>query len=218
MKVISLRHDAVFVNAGSYAIRPKSSSSTLIPRSSIALIVPSVISSSYCSPVRLSVTEREPFLSAVATAPSPSRACVCSSAIAALLDQCSPRLLRTRFAGSTELPSSGRLRKGGLAPVRGDRAALRDAHARRRSRQRIGVRTAARRARPARRTRVEWLAVVRNARRLGIHGVGRLRGPPDQVEQRDDGDLQDHHHPYVEIPSHEWVDGTRKTGVGTSLF
>src|SRR3954469_3717285 len=49
---------------------PKSSSLTLIWRRSIALIVSSVISSSYCSPVRLSVTESV-FLSSPPTAPLP---------------------------------------------------------------------------------------------------------------------------------------------------
>jgi hypothetical protein len=46
MNVIADRHEAVFVNAGSYAIRPKSSSETLISRRSMARIVPSVISTS----------------------------------------------------------------------------------------------------------------------------------------------------------------------------
>src|SRR5215213_9971400 len=55
MKVIALRHDAVFMNAGSYVIIPKSSSSVLICRRSSALIVPSLMGSSYVFPVRLSV-------------------------------------------------------------------------------------------------------------------------------------------------------------------
>src|SRR3954451_23865789 len=56
MYVIDDRVDAVFVNAGSYVMRPKSSSSTLIWRRSMARTVPSVISMSYVLPVRLSVT------------------------------------------------------------------------------------------------------------------------------------------------------------------
>src|SRR3954469_3207502 len=56
MYVTAERHDAVFVYAGSYVIRPKSSSSTLIWRKSMARTVPSVISISYVWPVRLSVT------------------------------------------------------------------------------------------------------------------------------------------------------------------
>ena len=49
----------VFVNAGSYAIMPKSSSRTLICRRSIALMVSFSTGSSYVRPVRLSVTVRE---------------------------------------------------------------------------------------------------------------------------------------------------------------
>src|SRR6188472_2045644 len=52
---MALRHEAVLVNAGSYVINPKSSSDTLILRRSMALMVPSVIGTSYCLPVRLSV-------------------------------------------------------------------------------------------------------------------------------------------------------------------
>src|SRR5260370_42689033 len=58
MNVIELRHEAVFMNAGSYVIRPKSSSWTLIFRRSIARIVSSVIGTSYVFPVRLSVMVR----------------------------------------------------------------------------------------------------------------------------------------------------------------
>jgi len=46
MYVISLLQDAVFLNAGSYDMRPKSVSCTLIWRRSMALIVPSVTGSS----------------------------------------------------------------------------------------------------------------------------------------------------------------------------
>src|SRR5687767_9933487 len=62
INVIALLHDAVFMNAGSYASKPKSSSASLILRRSPALIaepyfsyVPCMIGSSYCRPVRLSV-------------------------------------------------------------------------------------------------------------------------------------------------------------------
>src|SRR3954464_5121990 len=66
-------------------MRPKSSSSTLIWRKSIALTVPSVISSSYVSPVRLSFTDS---VSCAVATPPPFSLCVCSSAIAL-----SPRVL-----------------------------------------------------------------------------------------------------------------------------
>src|SRR3954471_3116365 len=66
-------------------MRPKSPSSPLIWRKSIALTVPSVISSSYVSPVRLSVTDS---VSCAVATPPPFPLCVCSSAIAL-----SPRLL-----------------------------------------------------------------------------------------------------------------------------
>src|SRR5437588_8795358 len=51
---MALRQFAVFMNAGSYVIRPKSSGPALIWRRSIARIVPSWIGSSYFFPVRLS--------------------------------------------------------------------------------------------------------------------------------------------------------------------
>src|SRR5947207_6767411 len=54
MKVIALRQFAVFMNAGSYVIRPKSSGVALICRRSMARIVPSWTGSSYFFPVRLS--------------------------------------------------------------------------------------------------------------------------------------------------------------------
>ena len=54
MNVIELRQLAVFMNAGSYVIRPKSSGPLLIWRRSMARIVPSWIGSSYFFPVRLS--------------------------------------------------------------------------------------------------------------------------------------------------------------------
>src|SRR6266851_3442574 len=55
MKVMALRQLAVFMKAGSYVIRPKSSGATLICRRSMARIVPSCTGSSYVFPVRLSV-------------------------------------------------------------------------------------------------------------------------------------------------------------------
>src|SRR5262245_3760470 len=55
MKVIRLRHAAVFMNAGSYVIIPNSSDATLIWRRSVALIMPSWTGTSYFLPVRLSV-------------------------------------------------------------------------------------------------------------------------------------------------------------------
>src|SRR3984957_13138272 len=58
MNVIADRHDAVAMKAGSYVINPKSSSSVLILRNSVARMVPSSIGISYCLPVRLSVTVR----------------------------------------------------------------------------------------------------------------------------------------------------------------
>src|SRR5438046_1610927 len=56
MNVIALRQLAVFMNAGSYVMRPKSSEPVRICRRSIARTAPSVIGSSYVFPVRLSVT------------------------------------------------------------------------------------------------------------------------------------------------------------------
>ena len=46
MYVIDERHEAVFMYAGSYVIRPKSSSPTLMSRSASARIVPSSIGTS----------------------------------------------------------------------------------------------------------------------------------------------------------------------------
>src|SRR3954469_2077143 len=51
---MELRQFAVFMNAGSYVIRPKSSSDALICLRSIALMVPSWMGRSYFLPVRLS--------------------------------------------------------------------------------------------------------------------------------------------------------------------
>src|SRR5579862_392258 len=54
MNVIRLLHDAVLVKAGSYPIRPKSSSDTLICRRSAGRMAPFSIGISYCLAVRLS--------------------------------------------------------------------------------------------------------------------------------------------------------------------
>ena len=55
MNVMADLHDAVFMNAGSYVMSPKSSSPVLIFLRSSARIVPFSIGSSYVFPVRLSV-------------------------------------------------------------------------------------------------------------------------------------------------------------------
>ena len=55
---MALRQLAVFMNAGSYVIRPKSSGPVLICRRSMARMVPSWMGSSYFFPVRLSTIER----------------------------------------------------------------------------------------------------------------------------------------------------------------
>ena len=62
MNVIVLLHDAVFMNAGSYVMRPKSVGCSLIWRRSIARIVPSLIGRSYDLPVRLSVIVTDSFI------------------------------------------------------------------------------------------------------------------------------------------------------------
>src|SRR3954471_22839958 len=59
-------------------MRPKSSSFTFIWRKSIAFTVPSEISISYCSPVRLSVTDS---VSCAVATPPPFSLCVSSSAM-----------------------------------------------------------------------------------------------------------------------------------------
>src|SRR6476659_7721094 len=58
MNVTALRHEAVFVNPGSYVASPGDCSDTLIWPRSPALIVSSVIGISYSWPVRLSRTVR----------------------------------------------------------------------------------------------------------------------------------------------------------------
>src|SRR3954466_6428598 len=68
------RQEAVFMNAGSYVMTPKSLSLTLMSRSAVARTVPSSIGTSYDLPVRLSVIVSES--EAVATPPPFS---LCSS-------------------------------------------------------------------------------------------------------------------------------------------
>src|SRR5438132_13228740 len=103
MYVIALRQDAVLRKAGSYVITPKSSSDTLISRKAIARTVPSSIGTSYCLPVRLSVTERVSRL--VATSPSPVWALVLVSALIRLLFA-RPRV--SLYPDYPELPHLGR--------------------------------------------------------------------------------------------------------------
>src|SRR5205085_2690336 len=64
---MALRHAAVFMKAGSYVIRPKSSAPLLIWRRSIARIVPSLIGRSYVLPVRLSVIVRVSLAKSIAS-------------------------------------------------------------------------------------------------------------------------------------------------------
>jgi len=70
---VRLLQDAVFPNPGSYVIKPKSSSSTLICRRSMALIVSCSTGTSYDFPVRLSVMVRVSLLTA---ASGPSDECI----------------------------------------------------------------------------------------------------------------------------------------------
>src|SRR5262249_49762441 len=74
------RHDAVFMNAGSYDMTPKSSSLTLMFLKAVARTVPSSIGTSYDLPVRLSVIVSESETVAV-----PPPVSVCSSVPIALL-------------------------------------------------------------------------------------------------------------------------------------
>ncbi len=76
MKVMELRQFAVFMKAGSYVIRPKSSSDALICRRSMALMVPSWMGSSYFLPVRLSTIVS---VSAIEVSSRPSRSAVAPS-------------------------------------------------------------------------------------------------------------------------------------------
>src|SRR3954468_22685229 len=154
MYVIAERVEAVFVNAGSYVIRPKSSSSTLIWRKSIARTVPSVISISYVLPVRLSVTDSVSW--AVATPPAwPSPAWVSSLMHLSLRSAHGPpagqRLratsrgadrARTRvgaWAGGARAARPGRLAPAGRLARRRARRAARDRRADRGGRARGAV-------------------------------------------------------------------------------
>src|SRR5687768_3165278 len=79
--VMALRHAAVLRNAGSYVLSPVSAAPALICLRSVARIAPSLIGTSYCLPVRLSVIvsvsifarEDPPPRSAVSPAPLDSR-------------------------------------------------------------------------------------------------------------------------------------------------
>src|SRR6476661_5853011 len=88
-------------------MRPKSSSPVFICRKSIAFTVPSLISISYVSPVRLSVTDS---VSCAVATPPPFSLCVSSSAIAL-----SPRLLPVFGKGYGSAPpaaeQAGELRR-----------------------------------------------------------------------------------------------------------
>src|SRR3954447_22180474 len=86
-------------------MRPKSSSSTFICRKSIAFTVPSEISISYDSPVRLSVTDSVSW--AVAT-PPPFSLSLCSSAIASPLLQPVVRKGYGSAAPAAEQPGKAR--------------------------------------------------------------------------------------------------------------
>src|SRR5687767_2636419 len=55
MNVMALRQAAVFRKAGSYVLSPASSEPALICLRSVARIAPSLMGTSYCLPVRLSV-------------------------------------------------------------------------------------------------------------------------------------------------------------------
>src|SRR6266542_5869391 len=93
MKVMALRHDAVFMKAGAYVIKPKSSPSTLICRRSSALIVPSLIGISYVFPVRLSVMESVSAMAAKCSAGSGLRYTEATLALGELAAAvCRPRL------------------------------------------------------------------------------------------------------------------------------
>src|SRR3954468_12851704 len=100
-------------------MRPKSSSFTLIWRKSIAFTVPSVISSSYVSPVRLSVTDS---VSCAVATPPPFSLCVCSSAIAL-----SPRVLPVFGKGyGSAAPAAEEPGELGRRELRGLERQLRD--------------------------------------------------------------------------------------------
>src|ERR1700733_16308325 len=108
MKVILLAHEAVFANAGSYVIIPKSESCTLICRKSIGRIVSFLIGISYFFPVRLSMMESVSRCSPAGTSlgasaadfvgfiawPLPDMANECSRSV--YENQCTPKEARRR--------------------------------------------------------------------------------------------------------------------------
>src|SRR5215213_8713599 len=169
-------------------MRPKSSSLTFIWRKSIAFTVPFEISISYCSPVRLSVTDSVSW--AVAT-PPPFSLCVCSSAMAPLSLVCP---VPDHLPGTLRVARVRQLSSATRASVARRQAARAGAHALRRRGLGRGVRAAARRARAARPRVVRRLARLPIAL-LGLGGLGSAARPPDEVEQRGDRHLQREHHP-----------------------
>src|SRR6476619_4706297 len=111
-------------------MRPKSSSCVLILRSSVALMVPSSIGTSYCFPVRLSVTVRVSLDS-----PTSAPFCCCVSVVMRYL---SGKLSCGRAApathSSTKMCPAAHLNQAHLKPgswsARGDRHRDRDHHQR----------------------------------------------------------------------------------------
>src|SRR3954454_19473002 len=99
--VIAERQEAVFMNAGSYDMTPKSSSSTLISRSAVARMVPSSRGTSYVRPVRLSVIVSESDAVAV-----PPPFVLCSSVPIALL--CEGGSSRSLHCGGADAPGASR--------------------------------------------------------------------------------------------------------------
>src|SRR3954468_23502283 len=193
MYVIAERVEAVFVNAGSYVIRPKSSSSTLIWRKSIARTVPSVISISYVLPVRLSVTDSVSW--AVATPPAwPSPAWVSSLMHLSLRSAHGPpagqRLratsrgadrARTRvgaWAGGARAARPGRLAPAGRLARRRARRAARDRRADRGGRARGAVGGPADGGAPAPGVRGGDARAARRRARAGGADRGAVRGGP----------------------------------------
>src|SRR3954469_23541761 len=117
------RHEAVFMNAGSYVMTPKSLSLTLMSRSAVARTVPSSIGTSYDLPVRLSVIVSES--EAEATPPPVS---LCSS-----VPTCAP------LEGEVHLYPHGGGRDARRALRRDDRGEHRPRHEQR-ARQHDGAR------------------------------------------------------------------------------
>src|SRR5215208_2652402 len=160
-------------------------------------MVPSLISTSYCSPVRLSVMERVSL--AVAT-PPPFSLWVCSSAIrASLLDSAALRLPYPEdYAGKS--PGSS-VRDGESLAARADALGRRGLG--------FGVRAATWRARTVR-ARVIGRAPRLPVALLGLRGLGRPAGPPDEPEKRGHRQLQRQQHPdeHPSTTAHE-PDATR---------